>query len=462
MAGAVGYERGLIALRYLPQTEAEIQKMCEVIGVKNPHDLFSAIPPALRFNEKLNIPAALAEQELLAHLKTLSRTNETVDHFSSFLGAGAYHHYIPVAVNYLAGRGEFATSYTPYQAELSQGTLQAIFEFQTMIASLMGLEIANSSNYEGSTALAEAALMAFRIKKKEEILLAKSIHPEYRAVIKTTLKNLGYSIKEIGWEKSGKINAAELKQALSKNCVAVCVQSPNFFGVIEDLSSISKFAHDNDSLFVVNTGDPISLGLLASPGSCGADIAVGEGQSFGNFLNFGGPYLGLFASKKEYMRQMPGRLVGETLDESGKPGFILTMNTREQHIRREKATSNICTNQSLCALMAAIYLSLLGPQGLRKVAEMNLAKAEFAKKLFTQIPGVELSFTGATFNEFVLKLPLSTDSVLERLREEKIFGGVALQKDYPELKNSLLLCVTEMNKREEIENYAAKLKSILR
>jgi len=448
-------------MRYLPQTESEIEKMCEAIGVKNPQDLFSNIPSALRFKEKLNIPPALSEQDLLAHLKTLSRTNETVDHFSSFLGAGAYHHYIPVAVNYLAGRGEFATSYTPYQAELSQGTLQAIFEFQTMVASLLGLEIANSSNYEGSTALAEAALMAFRIKKKREILLAKSIHPEYRTVVKTTLKNLGYTIKEIAWDSNGKLDTTELQKNLSKEVVGVCVQSPNFFGVIEDLESLSHMAHQNDSLFVVNTGDVISLGLLASPGSSGADIAVGEGQSFGNFLNLGGPYVGLFATKKEYVRQMPGRLVGETLDENGKPGFILTMNTREQHIRREKATSNICTNQSLCALMAAIYLSLLGPKGLKKVAEMNLAKAEFAKKLFTQISGVQLAFAGPTFNEFVLKFPSSSSSVLERLREEKIFGGLALEQDYPELKNTLLVCVTEMNKREEIENYATKLKKIL-
>ncbi len=448
-------------MRYLPQTESEIQKMCEAIGVNNTQDLFSNIPSVLRFKEKLNIPPALSEQDLLAHLKTLSRTNETVDHFSSFLGAGAYHHYIPVAVNYLAGRGEFATSYTPYQAELSQGTLQAIFEFQTMVASLLGLEIANSSNYEGSTALAEAALMAFRIKKKREILLAKSIHPEYRAVVKTTLKNLGYTIKEIGWNQNGTLDTAELQKNLSKEVVGLCVQSPNFFGVIENLESLSQTAHQNDSLFIVNTGDVISLGLLASPGSCGADIAVGEGQSFGNFLNLGGPYVGLFATKKEYVRQIPGRLVGETLDETGKPGFILTMNTREQHIRREKATSNICTNQSLCALMAAIYLSLLGPQGLKKVAEMNLAKAEFAKKLFSQIPGVELPFAGPTFNEFVLKLPRSSASVLERLREEKIFGGLALEQDYPELKNTLLVCVTEMNKREEIETYASKLRKIL-
>lgn len=448
-------------MRYLPQTEEEIKNICKTLGIESTQDLFQSIPENLKLKRLLNLPPALSEQDLLAHLKQLSRSNETVDHYSSFLGAGAYHHYIPVAVWYLASRGEFATSYTPYQAEISQGTLQAIFEFQSMVASLLGLDVANSSNYDGATALAEAVLMALRIKKKKRVLLAKSIHPEYREVVKTNLKNLNHEIGEFGWEESGKTNFSELKKMLGEDCAAVCVQNPNFFGSIEDLKVISDLAHQHDALFIVATGDPVSLALLASPGSCGADIAVAEGQSFGNFLNFGGPYLGLFAAKKEYIRQMPGRLVGETLDSDGKRGFILTMNTREQHIRREKATSNICTNQSLCALAAAIHLSLLGPQGLLKLAQMNLSKAEYLKKKLLQISGVKSLLTGNTFNEFTLQLSKPVNEVLEKLKAKKIFGGIALEKYYPELKNTLLVCVTEMNKKEELDRFAEELEKIL-
>lgn len=436
--------------------------MCETIGVKSTSDLFRSIPESLRLKSLLSIPKALPEQELISHLKKLSRTNETVDHYASFLGAGAYHHYVPVAVNTLISRGEFATSYTPYQAELSQGTLQAIFEFQTMVASLLGLEIANASNYDGSTALAEAVLMSLRLqKKKPRVILAKSIHPEYRQVVKTTVKHLGAEIVEVGCDASGRVDGAELQKLLNGECAAFCVQSPNFFGVVEDLKALSHAAHAKESLFVSVVGDPVSLGLLASPGSCGADIAVGEGHSFGNFLNLGGPYLGLFATKKEFLRQMPGRLAGETVDTQGQRGFVLTFNTREQHIRREKATSNICTNQSLCALAAAIHLSLLGPQGLKKLAEMNFAKAEYAKEKLLGISGVKTALQGPTFNEFVLSLPQPVEGVLSKLREKKIFGGFDLKKDYPEIKNGLLVCVTEMLSKDDIDRFAEELKKVL-
>jgi len=447
-------------LRYLPQTEEEIQEICKAIGVESSARLFDTIPTTLKLQGPLKIPAALSEQDLLAHLKHLSRSNETVDHYSSFLGAGAYHHYIPVAVWHLASRGEFATSYTPYQAELSQGTLQAIFEFQTMVASLLGLDVANASVYDGSTSLAEAVLMALRITKKKRVLLAQSIHPEYRQVVRTNLKNLEADVREFGWEKSGKADLAALNELLDEGCAAVCVQSPNFFGSIEDLRALADLAHQKGALFIVATGDPVSLGLLASPGACGADIAVGEGQSFGNFLNFGGPYVGFFATKKEYIRQMPGRLAGETLDMDGKRGYILTMNTREQHIRREKATSNICTNQSLCALAAAIHLSLLGPQGLRKLAEMNLSKAEYLKTELCKIPSLKLLFSAPSFNEFVVQLPKSAKEVLDTLKQKKIFGGVDLSAYYPELPNALLVCVTEMNKKEEMDRFAEELKKL--
>lgn len=448
-------------MRYLPQTEEDIQKICESIGIKSSAELFHTIPDHLKLNQALTLPKALSEQDLLGHLKQLSRTNETVDHYSSFLGAGAYHHYIPVAVWHLASRGEFSTSYTPYQAELSQGTLQAIFEFQTMVASLLGLEVANASNYDGATALAEAVLMSLRIKKKKRILLAKSIHPEYRDVVKTNLKNLNHEICELSWNETGKINIEELEKNLNSECAAFCIQSPNFFGTVEDLQKIAELVHAHDALFIVATGDPVSLGLLNSPGACGADIAISEGQSFGNFLNFGGPYLGLFASKKEYIRQMPGRLVGETLDSDGKRGYILTMNTREQHIRREKATSNICTNQSLCALAAAIHLSLLGPQGLKKLAEMNLSKAEYLKKKLLEISGLRLLFESPTFNEFSLQIPKSAHEILDQLKTKKIFGGIALEDYYPELKNTLLICATEMNKKEDMDRFVDELKILL-
>ncbi len=448
-------------MKYLPQTGQEIQKMCETIGVKKVSDLFGSIPENLRLKNLLSLPKALSESELLNHLKSLSRKNETVDHYTSFLGAGAYHHYVPVAVGALISRGEFATSYTPYQPEISQGTLQAVFEFQTMIASLLGLDIANASNYDGSTALTEAALMALRVQKKKKIILAKSIHPEYRKVVKTTLQNLGAEIIEVGWDETGRLSLQDLAGLFSQETAALCVQSPNFFGVVEDFSALAQISHEHQSLFVAVTGDPISLGLLASPGSCGADIAVGEGQSFGNFLNFGGPYVGLFATKKEFLRQMPGRLVGETVDDRGQKGFVLTMSTREQHIRREKATSNICTNQSLCALAASIHLALLGPVGLKKLAEMNLAKAHYAKKLLLNIPGVKILFSGETFHEFALSLPKPVEEVLSLLQNKKIFGGVALKQFYPEFENGLLVCVTEMVSREEIEKFAEELKRIV-
>ncbi len=436
--------------------------MCETIGISNTADLFRTIPENFRLKTLLDLPQALSEPELMHHLVDLSHQNKTVSHTTSFLGAGAYHHYIPSVVGQLILRGEFLTSYTPYQPEISQGTLQAIFEFQTMIASLLGLEIANASTYEGATSLAEAVLMAVRIqRKKQEVILAQTIHPEYREVVKTTLKNLGYPVREIGWNEKGQLSLDQLKENLSEKTAVLCVQSPNFFGVVEDLKSIGKLAHEAGALFVGVSGDPVSLGVLESPGKCGADIAVSEGQSFGNSLSFGGPYLGLFAAKKEYLRQMPGRLVGETQDAAGERGFVLTFNTREQHIRREKATSNICTNQSLCALAAAIHLSLLGPQGLRKLAEINLSKAHYAKKLLSEIPGVRLPLSGPTFHEFVIELPKPVDLVLSRLLEKNIFGGLSLEKFYPELNNALLVCVTEMVSKEEIDRFASEIMQIL-
>ncbi|MBF0492886.1 MAG: aminomethyl-transferring glycine dehydrogenase subunit GcvPA [Deltaproteobacteria bacterium] len=449
-------------MRYLPQTEIEIQKMCETIGVENPSDLFfQSIPQKLRFQGKLGIPAALSEQELLAHLKALSKKNKTVDHATSFLGAGAYHHYIPVAVSSLMGRGEFLTGYTPYQPELSQGTLQAIFEFQTMVASLLGMDIANASTYDGSTSLAEAVLMALRLKsKKQKVLLARNLHPEYRKVVQTVLHNMGTPIEEVNFSADGRIDLADLQKKLTPEVAVFCAGYPNYFGVIEDLAGLAKIIHANDSLFVTATQEALSLALLKSPGSCAADIAVAEGQSFGNFLNNGGPYVGLFACKQSDVRQMPGRIVGQTLDAQGKRGFVLTLSTREQHIRREKATSNICTNQSLCALGASIYLALLGPVGLKKLAEMNVSRLQFAKRTLSNVSGVELVLNGPAFNEFVIKLSKPVEQVLKHCLQQEIFAGVSLKKDYPELGEALLLCVTEMNSRADIERFAQVLKKV--
>lgn len=449
-------------MRYLPQTENEIQKMCQTIGVEKPSDLFfQSIPKELRFEGKLDIPASMSEPELLAHLKNLSKKNKTVDHSASFLGAGAYHHYIPVAVPFLMSRGEFSTSYTPYQPELSQGTLQAVFEFQTMVASLLGMDIANASTYDGSTSLAEAVLMALRLKpKKQKVLLARNLHPEYREVVRTVLHNIGTPIEEVNFLADGRVDTADLQKKLTDDVAVFCAGYPNYFGVIENLEELANLTHAKEALFVTATQEALSLALLKSPGSCGADIAVAEGQSFGNFLNNGGPYVGLFACRHSDVRQMPGRIVGQTLDAQGKRGFVLTLNTREQHIRREKATSNICTNQSLCALGASIYLALLGPVGLKKLAEMNVAKVQFAQKTLEKVAGVELVLKGPAFNEFVIKVSKPVEQVLKSCLEEDIFAGVSLKKDYPELGEALLICVTEMNSREEIERFAQVLKKV--
>lgn len=447
--------------RYLPHTSADLEKMCETVGVGSINELFQSIPEHLRLRQNLDLPSPLSEIELLGHLQSLSEKNRTVEQYTSFLGAGAYKHTVPAAVGALVSRGEFKTSYTPYQPELAQGTLQAIFEFQTMIASLLGMEIANASNYDGSTALAEAVLMALRINKRKKILLSKSIHPEYRQVVRTTLHSLGFEIEEIGWDEAGTVDLQQLDNQLSQEVSAVCLQSPNFFGIVEDQAFIAERAHSQGALFIAVNTDPVALGMLAPPGSLGADIAVGEGNSFGGSLNLGGPYVGLFATKKQFVRQIPGRLVGETVDSEGKRGFVLTLNTREQHIRREKATSNICTNQSLCALAAAIHLALLGPEGLSKLALLNFSKAEFAKKLLLQIPGVTLLFQGNTFHEFALRVPGNVEKVLKKLLEKRIFGGLALGRLYPELEEGLLVCVTETHSKEKIERFALELEKIL-
>lgn len=448
--------------RFIPHTKAEIKEMCEVVGVAQVEDLFRHIPEQYRLKKDLDIGAPLSEAKLLKNLKALSRENETVDLNDSFLGAGTYHHYIPVAVQSLAGRGEFLTAYTPYQAELSQGTLQAIFEFQTMVASLLGMEVANASQYDGATSLAEAILMALRVTRKKKVLLSRAIHPDYLDVIRTYTQHIDCELDLIDFDpKTGRTDFVQFQAQVSEDHAAICLQSPNFFGVIEDLQQFATLAKEKKVLLVTGFTEAIAYGLLEAPGNLGADIVAGEGASFGNFINFGGPHLGLFSSNLKNVRQMPGRLVGESVDSEGKRAFVLTLNTREQHIRREKATSNICTNQGLCALQASIYLSLIGPQGLKELALKNYRHAHYLKEKISSLPRVQLVFDGPFFNEFVLRFDKGVDEVLSALQKEKIFGGVALKRWNLGLDDAVLVCATDMNSKRSIDRYYEILKGIL-
>jgi glycine dehydrogenase subunit 1 len=381
---------------------------------------------------------------------------------SSFLGAGAYHHFIPSVVSSLISRSEFYTAYTPYQPEISQGTLQAIFEYQTLMCQLTGMEVSNASLYDGASSLAEAVLMANRITKKKKVLLSQAIHPEYRRVIQTYIDPEQQEIVLIPYQKDeGRTDEKILSNLLEEDVGAVVVQSPNFFGVIEDLQPVGKRVHNIGGLLIVGFSEPIAYGILRPPGEMGADIVAGEGQSLGIPTSFGGPYLGIFTTQERFVRNMPGRLVGETIDLEGKRGFVLTLATREQHIRRERATSNICTNEGLCALMATIFLSCLGKEGLKELAMMNLSKAEYAKKAVSGIGGSRLAFSAPTFNEFVLQTKGDPEEILKNLEKERILGGLLLKKFYPELDRHLLVTVTEMNEREEIDRWVEALERSL-
>ena len=443
-------------MRYLPHTPQDIQAMLQTIGVSSVEDLFASIPPELRLKQPLKIPPALSELELRSEILKISKRNTSVRDAISFLGGGAYHHYIPSPISQLINRGEFFTAYTPYQPEVSQGTLQALFEYQTMLCELTGMEIANASNYDASTACAEALLMAHRLNGKKRGLVACTVHPQYRKVMRTYLERFGFVIDEIPYAPDGTIDYKSLGSLMNGDIGSILVQSPNYFGVIEDLDRISLEARKHGAVFITAASEPLSAALLKTPGESGADIAVMEGQSFGVGLNFGGPYLGIFASRQQFVRSLPGRLVGETTDVDGKRGYVLTFSTREQHIRREKATSNICTNQGLCALMASIYLSLLGKQGLVELARLNLSRATYAKKELLKTGKIKILFDGPTFNEFVISLP-NAEGVLEKLRGKGIFGGILIDRYYDELKNALLVCVTEMNGKDEIDLFVKEL-----
>ena len=439
-------------MRYIPNTDADCRAMLDAIGVRSSEELFADIPSRLRLKRGLNLPPPLSEAGLTKHMKVLANKDADVDRYSSFLGAGAYNHFVPAAVSHLVFRAEFFTAYTPYQPEISQGTLQAIYEYQTLICQLTGMEIANASMYDGASALAEAVLMAHRINGRHEVLMPRAVHPEYRMVCQTYAGKLGLRPHELPYTDKGSTDLKQVKAGLSQRTSCVVVQSPNFFGSLEMLDEIAEAAHAVGALLVVSVAEPVSFGIVRSPGECGADIVVGEGQSFGNPLNFGGPYLGFFATKEAYLRSMPGRLVGQTNDKEGRTGYVLTLSTREQHIRREKATSNICTNEGLCALTATVYLALLGRTGLRELALLNLRKSAYAKEAISKLRGYELRFSGPTFNEFVVRAKKRTSARVNRaLLGKKIIGGLELGRFYPELSDCLLICVTEQNSREEID-----------
>ncbi len=436
-------------MRYLPHAESDLAEMLRTVGVDRLEDLASVLPEHLRIKKPLDLPLPLSEMELIQNLRSLSEAGRGVKPWISFLGAGSYDHFIPSVVDHVLRRSEFYTAYTPYQPEASQGTLQAIFEFQTLICQLTGMDLANASVYEGASAVAEAVLMAQRLKGRKKSLLARTVHPEYRAVTHTYTHPLDLELITIPYSLEGSLDLGALEKALDKEVSSLVIQQPNFFGCLEDVERIAEMTHAYDALLLVTVAEPLSLALLQPPGLLGADIVVGEGQSFGNPVSFGGPYVGFFASKENFLRSMPGRLVGETVDLEGRRGFILAVATREQHIRREKATSNICTNQALCALAVLVYLTLMGKEGLRELAEMNLSKCEYAKRKLAETNA--LLFSAPTFNEFVLTLKGDSEAALQTLFQQGIIGGLPLKRFYPELKNELLICVTEKHSREDID-----------
>ncbi|MCS1350714.1 aminomethyl-transferring glycine dehydrogenase subunit GcvPA [Mechercharimyces sp. CAU 1602] len=445
--------------RYLPMTEEDRQEMLSFLGLDSIEELFAEIPQDIRFEGELNLPPALAEPTLVRHMHRLAKMNTSFDEAACFLGAGAYDHYIPSVVGHMTSRSEFYTAYTPYQAEVSQGELQAIFEFQTMISELTGMEVANSSMYDGATALAEAAGVAYATTRKRKILVSAGVHPEARAIISTQAKGLGLEVVTIPCQ-DGVTDLKVLDDKSDNETAAVLIQSPNFFGNIEDLKAIEPLAHRNKGLFVVST-NPMSLGVLTPPGKFGADIVVGEAQPLGIAVQFGGPHCGFFTTTKKLMRRIPGRIVGQTVDENGKRGFVLTLQAREQHIRREKATSNICSNQALNALGAAVYLSALGKAGFKEVSELNLQKAHYAKQRLTQIPGVSACFTQPFFNEFALKLPLPVAQVNKALLAQGMIGGYDLGRVDEEYTDCMLIAVTELRTQEEIEAFARVLEGLV-
>ncbi len=447
-------------MRYIPNSPEERAEMLHQIGLRSAADLFESIPQELLLNRDLKTPPALSEIELISDFEGMA-TRNTAAQRSSFLGAGAYSHYSPTIVDHIISRSEFFTAYTPYQPEISQGTLQVIFEFQTLVCQLTGMEVANASMYDGSTALAEAVLMAERVTKRSKVIACGAVHPEYLEVVNTYVQHAGIQLQQVPFDPKTGQTSADISSILDNQTAAIVVQSPNFFGCIEDVTALAELAHGAGALLVVVVTEAISLGLLKSPGACGADIVVAEGQSFGVPLSFGGPYVGLFATREKYARQIPGRLVGEAYDKHGRRGFVLTLATREQHIRREKATSNICTNEGLIALAATVYMETMGRRGLQEVAHHCAHKTAFAAQRISAIQGFSIPFSAPRFNEFVVRAPKPASELLARLSSDHdITGGLALSRYFDDRPNDFLVCVTEINSRGQIEALVEGLASV--
>lgn len=448
----------MLNYRFLPHTEEEVKAMLKVIGVEKIDDLYNDVPKL--YDGELDIPETESEMDLRRDLTELSNLNKNLSEFGIFRGAGIYTHYIPSAVYQIASKRGFLTAYTPYQAEVSQGTLQMMYEFQTMVSEITGMEVANSSMYDGATATAEAALMAARVTKKDKTLIASTTHPEYIEVTKTYLKPQNLKIELIDYDMlSGRINLEDLKSKIDKETNSLIISYTNFFGIIEDIKTIKEILPENIMLTVVV--NPISLGLLESPGKLGADIVVGEAQCLGNYPNLGGPGLGIFASNKKYIRNMPGRIIGETVDEDGNQAFAMILQTREQHIRRGKATSNICSNHAFNALVASIYMSLIGKNGFREIAKQNFHKSHYLANKLLKTEIFEPVFNGPFFNEFVLKTNKSIDKMNNKLIEEKYFGPLNLERFYPDKKGMALFCATEMNRKEDIDYIVSFLEGLV-
>jgi len=441
---------------YIPNTKKEKEEMLKSIGLVSVDELFADIPPELKLKRKLNLPKSMSEPELYNHMKALAKKNINSDTHICFMGGGAYDHFIPAVVGQIISRQEFYTAYTPYQAEMSQGTLQAIFEYQSMICRLTGMDVSNASVYDAGTACSEAMLMAKNITEKKDIIISGPVNPQYIQVCKTYAKYNNINIITTSFDpKKGTVNLSELKNAITDNCAAVIVQSPNFFGLIEDLEEIGKIVKNKEALFIVSV-DPISLGILEPPALFGADIVVGEGQALGNPMNFGGPGFGFFTCKSDYMRKMPGRIVGETTDSNEKRGFVLTLQAREQHIRREKATSNICSNQALCALAATVYMSIMGEEGIKKIADLCLQKSHYMYDKLIQTGKFEPIFSSSFFKEFVLKYK---GKDFAGFKNSMMQGGFmpGIEIDHSTgLDNCILIAVTEKRTKEEIDAYIKK------
>ncbi|HLW61289.1 MAG TPA: aminomethyl-transferring glycine dehydrogenase subunit GcvPA [bacterium] len=446
-------------MKYIPVTPAERERMLRSIGVGSVDDLFRDIPAEVRLRGPLDLPAAMPDPDLLAHLRKLADRNADCDRLTCFLGAGAYDHFVPSTVPHLALKPEFLTAYTPYQAELMQGELQAIFEYQTLMCELTAMDVANASMYDGASATGEAASMAADLTKRAQVLVSTAVHPEYRRVLRTFTSHLRVSVEDLP-TRDGVTTPQAVREALTDDTAALIIQSPNFFGCLEEGEALAALAHARGALLVVVIADPICLGLIQPPGEAGADIVTGEGQPLGNALNFGGPYLGMIATREAFIRRLPGRLVGRTVDTEGRPGYVLTLQTREQHIRRARATSNICTNESLNALIAAVYLSTLGRQGIQDVAELNARKAHYARQRIAALPGYRIAFPAPTFHEFVVRCPVDPEEINRRLLAHRILGGLPLGRFYPELRDCWLLCVTESRTREEIDQLVGYLEAM--